>query len=51
MTLILLLFAPKAEIRSHTIELCGMVKALGFKHPGALVNAVQPLIVCKSCAS
>jgi len=36
----------EAEIRSHTIELCGMVKALGFKHHGALVNAVQPLIVC-----
>jgi hypothetical protein len=33
------------------MELCGMVKALGFKHPGALVNAVQPLIVCKSCPS
>jgi hypothetical protein len=24
-----------------------MIKALGSKHPGALVNAVQPLIVCK----
>jgi hypothetical protein len=39
--------SPQAEIRSHTIELCGMIKALGSKHPGALVNAVQPLIVCK----
>jgi hypothetical protein len=23
-----------------------MIKGLGSKHPGALVNAVQPLIIC-----
>ncbi|PMD48157.1 hypothetical protein L207DRAFT_505204 [Hyaloscypha variabilis F] len=34
------------EVRSHTIGLCGMTKGLGSKHPGALVNGVQPLIIC-----
>lgn len=28
-----------------------MTKALGTKHPGALVNAVQPLIFCEYCES
>lgn len=37
----------KAEIMRHTIQLCGMTKALGDKHPGALVNAIQPLVICK----
>jgi hypothetical protein len=41
----------QGQIRSHTIELCGMIKALGSKHPGALVNAVQPLIICTSYPS
>jgi len=36
----------EAEILKHTIQLCGMTKALGSKHPGVLVNAVQPLVVC-----
>ncbi|UKZ54297.1 hypothetical protein TrVGV298_008105 [Trichoderma virens] len=36
----------KGEILKHTIQLCGMTKALGDKYPGALVNAVQPLVVC-----
>lgn len=37
----------KGEILKHTIQLCGMTKALGDKYPGALVNAVQPLVVCE----
>ncbi|KAJ5805068.1 hypothetical protein N7474_010955 [Penicillium riverlandense] len=36
----------KAEIMRHTIQLCGMTKALGSNHPGALVNAIQPLVIC-----
>lgn len=31
----------------HTIQLCGMTKALGDRYPGALVNAIQPLVVCR----
>ncbi|KFY00132.1 hypothetical protein O988_03501 [Pseudogymnoascus sp. VKM F-3808] len=38
--------AVEDEILKHTIQLCGMTKALGSKHPGALVNAVQPLVIC-----
>lgn len=38
----------KAEIRDHTIQLCGMIKCLGNKHAGALVNSVGPLVLCKS---
>ena len=28
-----------------------MTKALGDEHPGALVNAVQPLVICKCSIS
>ncbi|KAL7942758.1 fungal-specific transcription factor domain-containing protein [Trichoderma barbatum] len=38
--------AIEGEILKHTIQLCGMTKALGDRYPGALVNAVQPLVVC-----
>ncbi|KAL7932839.1 fungal-specific transcription factor domain-containing protein [Trichoderma chlorosporum] len=38
--------AVEDEILRHTIQLCGMTKALGDQYPGALVNAVQPLVVC-----
>ncbi|KAH8804367.1 hypothetical protein F5884DRAFT_795864 [Xylogone sp. PMI_703] len=34
------------DIREHTVQLCGMIKSLGSRHPGALVNGVQPLILC-----
>lgn len=44
-----LLTPQKGEILKHTIQLCGMTKALGDKYSGALVNAVQPLVVCKCC--
>lgn len=37
----------EGEILQHTIQLCGMTKALGDRYAGALVNAVQPLVVCK----
>ncbi|KIV83267.1 hypothetical protein, variant 1 [Exophiala sideris] len=36
----------EAEIRSHTLQLCGMAQTLGDRYPGALVNAVQPLMIC-----
>ncbi|RFU25259.1 hypothetical protein B7463_g11080, partial [Scytalidium lignicola] len=36
----------EADIREHTVQLCGMIKCLGSKHAGALVNGVQPLILC-----
>ncbi|EGR51027.1 uncharacterized protein TRIREDRAFT_104071 [Trichoderma reesei QM6a] len=36
----------EGEILQHTIQLCGMTKALGDRYAGALVNAVQPLVVC-----
>jgi hypothetical protein len=29
------------------LQLCGMTQALGNKYPGALVNAVQPLVICE----
>jgi hypothetical protein len=38
----------EAGIQEHTSQLCGMIKCLGSKHPGALVNSVQPLVLCKS---
>ncbi|CAM1502646.1 Fc.00g074220.m01.CDS01 [Cosmosporella sp. VM-42] len=39
----------EVEILKHTIQLCGMTHALGDKHPGALVNAIQPLVICGRC--
>ncbi|KAL7807438.1 fungal-specific transcription factor domain-containing protein [Trichoderma gracile] len=36
----------EGEIMQHTIQLCGMTKALGDRYAGALVNAVQPLVIC-----
>lgn len=41
--------AVEVEILDHTAQLCGMTKALGNRHPGALVNAVQPLVICGRC--
>ncbi|PTB66646.1 hypothetical protein BBK36DRAFT_1118263 [Trichoderma citrinoviride] len=38
--------AIEGDILKHTIQLCGMTKALGDRYAGALVNAVQPLIIC-----
>ena len=47
MSIEVLLTRLKAEILEHTIQLCGMTKGLRSKHVGALVNAVQPLVICK----
>lgn len=40
----------EAEIADQTYQLCGMIRALTLgpksKHPGVLVNATEPLIIC-----
>ncbi|ERT02501.1 hypothetical protein HMPREF1624_00800 [Sporothrix schenckii ATCC 58251] len=38
--------ALETEILEHALQLCGMTKTTGDKHPGVLVNAVQPLVIC-----
>ena len=35
----------KTQIERHTLQLCGITSALGDRSPGALVNAVQPLVI------
>jgi len=40
--------SSKAEIREHTLQICGMIKCLGSRHAGALVNSVGPLVLCKN---
>jgi hypothetical protein len=42
-----LFHTSKAEIREHTLHICGMIKCLGSRHAGALVNSVGPLVLCK----
>lgn len=42
-----MLIVAQAEIRSHTLHLCGMAQTLGDRYPGVLVNAVQPLMICE----
>ncbi|KAJ2968180.1 hypothetical protein NQ176_g9304 [Zarea fungicola] len=36
----------EAEIRRHTLQLCGLTQSLDNRYPGALVNALQPLVIC-----